>query len=235
MDNSELNKNQKRSYWVTACVLLTCFFVSCAEEVTKDKIKVVSSKSKSLYTNSEEEKKTDLINYQDRLGRKQGEWKIYSKDQLVKREFYENNKLEGKSIEYFANGEVLETAYKNGDREGYAMLYSPNSSAAKFVTFWKENKKMWATFPNLIENSFLPDKGFINSTNKEVEIIVPYVSGETLLIGTIDKNGIPIGKHRVYYETQELKAIIDYDSDSLRIFTRTGVLEETRWLNKDSE
>src|SRR5690554_8197661 len=215
--------------------IITC--VSCTTEAPIEEAKSVNSDviDTQEKTNSDEipivdTKSNSRINFTDSLGRKQGKWEKYYNNKIAKKEFYKDGKLEGKCYEYWANGEILESTYKNGIRQGYFMHYEPNTSSAKFLTFWKDNQKLWSTFPIMIETDFVPVKGFINSTNKEIEIVVPYISGKTLSIGTINEEGRPIGKQRIYYKTQEPKTLIDYDVDSIKIYSKTGKLLEKRKL-----
>lgn len=148
----------------------------------------------------------------------------YYNGKVIKKERYLNSKLHGESVEYLANNDIHLTRYSAGKREGYSMLYSPNQSTAQFVTYWRNNQQVWSAFPSMIEADLIPIKGFNNSSGEEIEIVVPFVSGKTLLKGKIDQDGKPSGKHRIYFETQELRAIVDYENDSIQFFSKLGIL-----------
>ncbi|WP_107037519.1 toxin-antitoxin system YwqK family antitoxin [Brumimicrobium mesophilum] len=173
----------------------------------------------------------DTLNKIDSNGLKQGVWIEYLHHKLWKLENYDKGELNGKCLEYQANGNVFETFYEKGVKNGYSFHYEPKSTVSKFVTYWENDEKNWSTFPNMIERDLVPIKGFIYIGEDTINVIVPYVSGKTLSKGSIIKDGIPIGEHFVYYENQEIRAIINYDTDSLKIFDIHGNLKEYRALS----
>lgn len=71
----------------------------------------------------------------------------------------------------------------------------------------------------------VPVKGFITKLDT-VEVRVPYNSGKLMYKGTIIGNADlyheTIGIHKAYYETGELKAIVDYNNNKIEIFSKNG-------------
>jgi hypothetical protein len=144
----------------------------------------------------------DTLNQIDKTGLKQGRWEIYQYDKIWKREHYHNDKL-----------------------HGYQMTYSSDSNFALFISYYENGKHLWSAFPWELCDYIVPVKGFLTEEN-QVEIHVPYNSGKRMYEGTIAKQKSSsvsaIGIHKAYYETGELKATIDYTSDSITIYTLKG-------------
>lgn len=177
----------------------------------------------------------DTLNYQDSAGLKQGTWKKYLNGKIWKIENYKDNFLHGKHYEYWANGEVMQTDYRYGIRHGYFLHYNPDSTFGNFVTYWENGQKVWSAFPWELESYIVPIKGFLTERDK-VEIKVPYNSGKLMYQGTIvakgGNSGRAIGLHKAYYESGELKATVDYDKDSINVYSKDGKLIESEKIDK---
>lgn len=173
----------------------------------------------------------DTLNFTDSLGRKQGEWHKYLYGKLWKIENYKDNLLHGKFYKYFGNGEVISVEYVNGIQHGYDLHYHPDSTSARFCSFFEHGEKIWFTFPEIIEiyNSSVKGQSIYRDT---VEMIVPYNSGKILYKGTFISNGDnyakEIGIHKSYYESGEIKALIDYDNDSIILYSKEGKIIESK-------
>jgi len=167
------------------------------------------------------------LNFTDINGLKQGLWKTYWNKKIWKEERYKDGHLHGINREYFANGEIIQSKYINGVKHGLSIHYHPDSSAARFITLWDNDKAIWLAFPNILESSFVSLKGFILHIDS-AKLEIPYVSGKLLYSGTIIKKepdinlGYPIGIHKVFYETGELKALVDFDSRKLTVYDKGG-------------
>lgn len=158
---------------------------------------------------------------------KEGISKQYLNGKVWKINRYSAGKLDGKNFEFLENGEILETNYKNGIRDGYFLHYAPKSRTAKFATFWKDGKKLWSAFPDQLDLSIIPSKGFITDEDT-IEIKIPYNSGKLLYQGRIISpakiEDECIGKHTLWFENGKIRAIIDYDRDSIKIYNEKGKL-----------
>lgn len=210
-------------------------FTRCKSETKEEKlIEITHGEVKNIEQDSIIENTGDVLydetslNKTDDNGLKQGVWEIQYNNKLWKRENFKNGKLNGKCFEFSANGEIHETQYINGIRDGYYLHYEPKSKSSKFLTRWEQGDKVWSTFPVQIEKDLIPVKGFIYRGKDTIQITIPFNSGKTLSIGSIVKGGKPIGKHVIYYETQEIKAIVNYETDSVKTFDIQGDLIENR-------
>jgi len=176
----------------------------------------------------------DTIGYTDSAGFKQGTYTTYLQGKVWKIERYKDDQLHGQHFEYLANGEVLRTDYVNGVRNGYFLHYNPDSIFGKFVTFWQDGRKLWSAFPWELNSYLVPVKGFLSELDS-VEIKVPYNSGQLMYTGLIATRGggraEPIGHHVAFYESGSVKASIDYDADSIRIFSREGELIKSETIS----
>lgn len=175
--------------------------------------------------NSIEVQAFDAINQKDKNGLKQGVWETYRNGKIWKRENYKDDQLHGKQYEYHGKGEVTLTAYRLGVIEGYQLRYHTDSSFANFISYYENGKHLWSAFPWELCDYIVPVKGFLTEEQR-VEIRVPYNSGQRMYVGTVvntTTSGIvPIGIHKAYYETGELKALVNYDQDSIYIYNVRG-------------
>ena len=116
-----------------------------------------------------------------------------------------------------------------GQRHGAFTHYHPDSSAAKSYSWFENDTQQWIAFPWELESYLVPVKGW-SATHDSTEIRVPYVSGPLLYQGSLNlADNImdrPYGTHHVYYPDGSVKAAIDYDKDSMSVYSRSGQLME---------
>ena len=94
---------------------------------------------------------------------------------------------------------------------------------------YTHNVQQWLVFPWELEAYIVPVKG--GSTRLDsVTYFVPYLSGDSLYHGHMRAaeklKDRYYGVHRAYDPGNKLKAIIDYDQDSMWVFDRAGRLTE---------
>lgn len=96
----------------------------------------------------------DTINQTDSAGLKQGQWLIkndskrpdYSKDAIIEKGQYVNNKKEGLWTTYYPNGNIkMELTYMNNRPDGYCKLYYENGCINE-EGIWKNNRWDTATY-----------------------------------------------------------------------------------------
>lgn len=220
------------------------FFCSCnngqenVEAILSEdalKCETLIDTSLAKYNNEEQDiVNQDTLNYRDSEGLKQGTWKVFLNGKIWKIENYKDNLLNGKHYEYLADGEILQTDYVNGIKHGYFLHYDPKCTFARFVTYRENGQSVWSAFPWELESYIVPIKGFITNRDK-IEINVPYNSGKLMYNGTIVSNEgklvNAIGLHTAYYESGEIKALVDYDSDTIKIFNKDGELIESEKID----
>lgn len=166
--------------------------------------------------------KTDTLNYTDVNGLKQGRWETYWNGKIAKREFFRDGKLHGVCENYQGN-EVWKTSYSHGIRNGISGLYAPKNSYATFITYWNDGKKVWSVFPWDLNESIIPIKGFLSEVEDTSEVVVHFNSGQLMYSGKIVGNdAVPVLIHTSYYETGELRAVINYDKDTIHVFEKNG-------------
>lgn len=168
-------------------------------------------------------------NLKDSQGRKQGKWITMLNGKPWKIEFYKDNKLHGQCFNFWANGEVMRMEYEHGKRHGYYLHYQPDSTVARFVVYYQNDTAIWHGFPSELVLYFIPIKGF-SSEIDSVYVKVPYVSGNLMYEGWVkndsEYNTHAIGLHKLYYETGQLKAWINYSEDSIIVYNKKmGVLK----------
>jgi len=218
------------------CILLFFLFFSCTqipEKHDKSAVEIISNTELELDSNSvdtnEVAEQDTATNIKDAQGRKQGKWVTFLYGKPWKVDFYKNNKLHGQCYEYLANGEVLRTDYINGKRYGYYLHYQPDSTVARFVVYYQNDTAIWHGFPSELVLYFIPIKGF-SSEIDSVYVKVPYVSGNLMYEGWVkndsEYNTHARGLHKLYYETGQLKAWINYSEDSIIVYNKKmGVLK----------
>ena len=112
--------------------------------------------------------------------------------------------------------------------------YHPDSTSAHYAAYYEHGTHVWSAFPWELESYIVPVKGF-HSSKDTVEISVPYNSGKTMYVGTIvstDSNHAKgIGMHRAYYETGEIKALVDYGKKTISLFEQNGQLIKTTTIS----
>lgn len=206
---------------ITFLILVT----SCSQEYSSDQPEKEINRNEIDQTTQVGHPQNPIIQ-KDTSELQQGIKKLYHNGKLWKKENYEDGKLHGKNFEYWANGEVLMTEYQEGIRHGYFMHYAPGQSSATFITRWTNGKEMWSTFPIQIEEHFVPIKGYLYKEPDTIEIEVPYINGSILstgtLVGKMSGGATPIGEHQVFYESGKLKALINYDTDTVIVFDKEG-------------
>lgn len=192
-------------------------------------VKIESSviENNTLPIDSIPEKTENTTNFTDSQGLKQGIWKHFLNKKIWKIDNYKGGKLNGECFEYLADGEFRKTKYKNGKRHGYSSLSYPDLAFARVITYWENGEKTWTAFPEELATHIQIHKGVLTKLDS-VEIIVPYNSGKLLYQGTV-RSGVktrskPSGIHKVYFETGELKSLINYDSLRAKSFDKSGGL-----------
>lgn len=174
----------------------------------------------------------EQLNFTDAKGRKQGHWLTKLNGKIWKDEYFKNDLRDSVCKEYFANGDVYIDTYTNGVRNGLRMKYHPDSVSADFQSLYISDTSIYLVFPWELASYIVPVKGW--RTDKDsVEVDVKYLTGQPLYHGYLNRSvgydgAVPYGDHRAYYEDGSLKAIINYDVDSLVVFDRYGqILERT--------
>jgi antitoxin component YwqK of YwqJK toxin-antitoxin module len=178
-------------------------------------------------------------NQLDSLGRKQGIWRTDLNGKPWKIERYKDGKRHGVQQEFWANGEIIESTYAEGLKHGAQSHYHLDSSVAVMYSWHERGNQVWIVFPWELEHHIVPVKGW-SARRDSVEISVPYVSGQLMYSGYLNRGerifDVPYGMHRSYYPNGRLRAIIDYDQDSMTIYSPQGaVLERTtprRWRGR---
>lgn len=214
------------------CILLFFSFFSCTQPPKKhDKYteEIISNTELELDSNSvdtnEVAEQDTATNFKDAQGRKQGKWVTFLYGKPWKVDFYKNNKLHGQCYEYLANGEVMRTDYINGKRYGYFLHYHPDSIVADFVSYYENDTFIWFAFPVELKRYFVPIKGFVSSADS-VYIKIPYTSGllfyEGMIQADAEQNGLAVGIHKLYYETGQLNAWVNYEEDSIIVYSKNG-------------
>lgn len=167
----------------------------------------------------------DSLNASDAQGRKQGLWKQMLNGKVWKLEQYKNDQLNGKCLEYQADGTVFETSYKNGVKQGLQLHYAPDSTVAIYVRYYTNNESQWMVYPNLLHRFFVPVKGILIDVDSAY-LRVPYNNGSLMYEGAVvhreHGRGQPVGIHKIYYPDGSLKCLLNYPIDSLTTFTPSG-------------
>lgn len=220
--------------WVCGCGVQPS-----AEEVSTDEgfVDQLVAPGDSLTATAHAE--TQAENQLDSLGRKQGNWRTDLNGKPWKVERYKDGERHGVQQEFWANGEIIESTYAEGLKHGAQSHYHPDSSVANMYSWHERGNQVWMVFPWELERYIVPVKGW-SAGMDSVEIRVPYVSGQLMYSGYLNHGerilDVAYGRHRAYYPDGQLRAIIDYDQDSMTIYSPQGaVLERTtprRWRGR---
>lgn len=165
------------------------------------------------------------FNLSDETGLKQGVWKTYSGKKLVKLETYKNGKLNG-LVEEWKNGYHDISYYKNNIIDSLLLTYKLDSTLCDFVIYFRNGKKEWLGFPTVLHHLAIPIKPFMIYKDS-IFISIPYMNGQTFYSGAFIKHkltdeGIPTGRHIMYYKNGKTKILYDYDTDQMKIFDNRG-------------
>lgn len=233
-------------------IFLVITFFSCSEERQKN---ILSDNSEIIFNKSSisdtliEISDTVLVrdnvlkeNIIDGKGRKQGVWKTYYKNGLLKKkENFKNNLLHGKTLEHrFKDREMwFEENYVKGKKEGYSKFYSlKESEIPKNIGFYKKDTMQWLMFPSCdipaFEKAGKLAKG-IHVMVDSVYVVAPFDNGNTWYEGAFIRTPLNdkkrVGVHKVYYENGKINILFDYTNKTKIKFSRKGDTLENRIFN----
>lgn len=180
----------------------------------------------SMPTNAGVVDYSDSINFTDSNGWKQGQWIRWSKGKLVENYMYKNDTLNGHYVT-----EKGEGYYKNGRMDGYQFSYLRDREDIQMVNFYIDGVHIWGGFPSEGQKFVVPVKEFHISVDSTY-VVCPNIYGSTWYEGSFCllpdslNNGrlLPhrYGIHRVYHNNGNLKAIVDYDEETIQEFDSLG-------------
>lgn len=185
----------------------------------------------SVINNTSIKQDTQTDNFTDHLGLKQGRWSFTNKQGERETYTYKNDTLNG----YYCLGNWVWRyvgTYKNGMKDNIQWTYSGNKAVN--VSFWKDGKTLWLANFSADKDKIIPLKGFQISNDTTLYIIAPYPSGKKWYEGQfINTNHFKstrqsgfhtymTGIHKIYFEEGTLKAIVDYDHQTITEFNSEG-------------
>ncbi len=201
--------------------------VGCNSPTEKPKNIVLSDSVKIMPDNNTLD--ISRINFTDVKGLKQGKWVKSDKKNITKEILtYKNDTLNG---HYYigSDGWRREGIYKNGLYDGYQWVISGN--LAQYYSFYQAGKFIWAAYYAADHNNLFPIKGFRIAFDSTY-IKAPHYNGKLWYEGLFifqpnqrNPNFIgnkPVGVHKIYFETGELKGIVDYNKRIISEYKKTG-------------
>ncbi|TAE90506.1 MAG: hypothetical protein EAY81_00730 [Bacteroidetes bacterium] len=117
-------------------------------------------------------------------------------------------------------------------KDNIQWTYSGNKAVN--VSFWKDGKTLWLANFSADKDKIIPLKGFQISNDTTLYIIAPYPSGKKWYEGQfINTNHFKSTRqsgfhtymtviHKIYFEEGTLKAIVDYDHQTITEFNSEG-------------
>jgi hypothetical protein len=214
-------------------ILITFMIISCETDTTKETEMLSESRkdTSEIQVDSLPEKilkpdYSDSINFTDSNGWKQGQWIRKWKDKLVENYTYVNDTLNGPYETDHGEG-----YYKNGQKEGLQFSYYGKKESILMVNYYANGNHIWGGFPAAGRDFVIPIKDFHISIDSTY-VKAPYVNGQTWYEGSFCllpdsmNNGrlLPYryGVHKVYYMNGNLKAIVDYNKETIQEFDSLG-------------
>lgn len=127
--------------------------------------------------------------------------------------------------DYGAN-RIQEISYLDGIKDGYSKEYDKDSVFPIVVSYYENNKILWIAYTWDLYHYSVPFKGFFIRTPQPAKIEIPYNNGNIMYSGkvanVVDGKYEMLGKHYSYYITGELKVVVDYSTDSVFEFNKSG-------------
>ncbi len=184
---------------------------------------------------------SNRINYKDSNGLKQGQWITFDKKNNFKTIFtYRNDTLDG--FYYKGNaGWRSEGTYKSGIYDGIQWVISGN--IVQYYAYHVNGKLTYGACYAADRNLLVPIKGFSVLTDSTYVKAIHYnrkLWYEGLFVlrpgerNNNSKSTTPIDIHKIYFETGELRGIVDYKNKLITEYERTGrILYSTSFSNEN--
>lgn len=225
-------------YYKLFVILFIFYFISC-DKKNSDKSYQKADKTKKIQSTDSTIKKVPdnsiKTNYTDKNGLKQGVWKTFSGNKLVKLETFKDGKLNG--VVKTWTWENTEKHFKNGVIDSLSFNYfKPDTTLAYFVIYFENGENIWHGFPTILNNHGFPIKP-ITIKKDTVQISIPFKNRATFYKGTFIKTNNygeeckGIGIHKMYYPNRNIKAEYNYDLMKVKIYDQTGNLISERIIN----
>lgn len=207
--------------------------ISCGTDTTKETERPSKSKKDTgeIQVDSFPERiskvdYSDSINFTDSNGLKQGQWIRKWKGKLVEKYTYVNDTLNGHYETDHGEG-----YYVNGQKDGFQFSYYGEKESILMVNFYTDGNHIWGGFPAAGRDFVIPLKDFHISVDSTY-VKAPYINGQTWYEGRFCllpdslNNGrlLPhrYGVHKVYHMNGNLKAIVDYNKETIQEFDSLG-------------
>jgi hypothetical protein len=225
-----------------ATILLILFLFSCSSEVGKEveprKQKEPARLNAEIPIIQKDDDNDSTLNEVDTLGRKIGKWETEVDGEVWKTEFFKDGKLHGLQTQKLNNGEILETKFSNGNKNGISQQYREGAKVASYLTIYSNNNRVFSTFPNEILNGNF--KKVIYSTELDsIDLNIRYLKGMKLYKGKVLKKssikGVPVGIHEVFYENGKVKFQLNFEIDSLYSFDQKGNPADTSFFSYEKK
>tara|TARA_R110002124_G_scaffold186179_1_gene353711 strand:- start:445 stop:1137 length:693 start_codon:yes stop_codon:yes gene_type:complete len=169
---------------------------------------------------------SDSINYTDSNGWKQGQWIRKWNGKLIEKYSYVNDSLNGHYETDHGEG-----YYINGQKDGFQFSYYGQKDSILMLNFYADGNHIWGGFPAAGRDFVIPLKDFHISVDSTY-VKAPYINGQTWYEGRFCllpdslNNGRHLphryGVHKVYHLNGNLKAIVDYNKESIQEFDSLG-------------
>ena len=155
------------------------------------------------------------LNQRDSLGRKQGHWIFYGKDQPQKG--------------YPAEGKISEGTYLNDRKNGEWIMYYKDGVTPKIKGRFKNNRPS-GSYERFDTDGRLKEKGTFNKNRHKTKTTSYWENGNISREFDYNENGKLHGKAKAFFETGELELEITYANgvviDTVKRYYSDGGLRE---------